>query len=183
MGSGRTRSTTPDLFSMASARESSPSLRSPAGSPPGTDATPGDFLPRHVLPKDLPSAIKQLQDRELDLLLAAVLAEQERRGRKPAVSAETSPKRRAKAVAVSLPHAKINAVRAAFKGGVTPSRDTLGFPSRMSAKRWQNDPSRGGQRRRGSRPSNGQSSRRSSGSSYKARDAFDATVPCQKSGG
>jgi hypothetical protein len=72
-------------------------------------------MPRHVLPKDLPSAIKRLQDRELDLLLAAVLAEQERRGRKPAVSAETSPKRGLKAVAVSLTHAKINAVRAAFK--------------------------------------------------------------------
>ena len=122
MGSGRTRSTTPDLFSMASAREPSPSLRPPTGSPPATDATPADFSPRHVLPKDLPSAIKRLQDRELDLLLAAVLAEQERRGRKPAVSAETSPKRRVKAVAVSLPHAKINAVRAAFKAGVTPSR-------------------------------------------------------------
>ena len=119
MGSGRTRLTTPDLFSMASAREPSPSLRPPTGSPSATDATPADFLPRHLLPKDLPSAIKRLQDRELDLLLAAVL---ERRGRKPAVSAETSPKRRVKAVAVSLPHAKINAVRAAFKAGVTPSR-------------------------------------------------------------
>ena len=73
-------------------------------------------------PKRLPSAIKRLRDRELDLLLAAVLVEQERRGRKPAMSAEASPKRRVKAVAVSLTHAKINAVRAAFKAGVTPSR-------------------------------------------------------------
>src|SRR6516162_4988520 len=111
MGSGRTRSTTPDLFSMASAREPSPSLRPPTGSPPATDATPADFLPRHVLPKDLPSAIKRLQDRELDLLLAAVLAEQERRGRKPAMSVETSPRRRVKAVAVSLTHARINTVQ------------------------------------------------------------------------
>jgi hypothetical protein len=31
-------------------------------------------------PKDLPSAIRRLQDRELDLLLAAVLAEQELAG-------------------------------------------------------------------------------------------------------
>src|SRR6516225_1255197 len=112
MGSGRRRSTTPDLFSMASAREPSPLLTPPAGSPPASNAAPAD----------LPSAIKRLQDRELDLLLAAVLAEQERRGRKPAMSAETSPKRRVKAVAVSLTHAKINAVRAAFKAGVTPSR-------------------------------------------------------------
>src|SRR5215471_8225891 len=93
MGSGRTRSTIPDLFSTASAREPSPLLRPPAGSPPATDAAPADFLPRHVLPKDLPSAIKWLQDRELDLLFAAVLAEQERRGRKPPTSAESSPRR------------------------------------------------------------------------------------------
>ena len=122
MGRGRTRSTTPDLFSLASAREPSPLLRPPAGSPSTTDAAPADFLPRHILPKDLPSAIKRLRDQELDLLLAAVLVEQERRGRKPAMSAEASPKRRVKAVAVSLTHAKINAVRAAFKAGVTPSR-------------------------------------------------------------
>jgi len=54
-------------------------------------------------PKRLPSAIKRLRDRELDLLLAAVLVEQERRGRKPAMSAESSPKRRVKAAAVSDP--------------------------------------------------------------------------------
>src|SRR5215468_5789723 len=122
MGSGRTRSTIPDLFSTASAREPSPLLRPHAGSPPATDAAPADFLPRHVLPKDLPSAIKWLQDRELDLLFAAVLAEQERRGRKPPTSAESSPRRRVKAAAVSLAHAKINAVRATFKASVTPSR-------------------------------------------------------------
>jgi hypothetical protein len=128
---------------MASAREPSPPLRPPAGSPPAIDATPADFLPRHVLPKDLPSAIKRLQDRELDLLLAAVLAEQERRGRKPAVSAETS-KQRVKAVAVSLTHAKINAVRAAFKAGVTPSRIARHFGISQSdvRKALANDPSR-----------------------------------------
>jgi hypothetical protein len=65
----------------------------------------------------LPSAIKRLRDRA-----PAVLVEQERRGKKPAMSAEASPKRRVKAVAVSLTDAKINAVRAAFKAGVTPSR-------------------------------------------------------------
>ena len=129
---------------MASAREPSPSLRPPAGSPLATNAAPGDFMPRHVLPKDLPSAIKRLQDRELDLLLAAVLAEQERRGRKPAVSAETSPKRGLKAVAVSLTHAKINAVRAAFKASVTPSRIARHFGISQSdvRKALANDPSR-----------------------------------------
>jgi hypothetical protein len=80
----------------------------------------------------LPSAIKRLRDRELDLLLAAVLVEQERRGRKPPMSAEASPKRRVKAVAVSLTHAKINAVRAAFKAGVTPSRIARHFGISLS---------------------------------------------------
>jgi hypothetical protein len=128
---------------MASAREPSPSVGPSAGSSPATNAAPADFLPRHVLPKDLPSAIKRLQDRELDLLLAAVLAEQERRGRKPAVSAETS-KQRVKAVAVSLTHAKINAVRAAFKAGVTPSRIARHFGISQSdvRKALANDPSR-----------------------------------------
>src|SRR5215472_3585391 len=144
MGSGRTRSTTPDLFSVASAREPSPLLRPPAGSPPATDAAPADFLPRHILPKDLPSAIKRLRHRELHLLLAAVLVEQERRGRKPAMSAEASPQRRVKAVAVSLTHAKINAVRPAFKAGVTPSRIArhFGIPQSDVRKALANDPSR-----------------------------------------
>ena len=138
MGRGRTRLTTPDLFAIASAREPSPLLRPPAGLPAA------DFLPRHILPKDLPSAIERLQGRELDLLLAAMLAEQERRGRKPAMSAESSPKRRVKAAAVSLTHAKINAVRAAFKASVTPSRIARHFGISQSdvRKALAHDPSR-----------------------------------------
>ena len=116
--------------------------------PSGIEEAPGlaacrlaDFLPRHILPKDLPSAIKRLQDRELDLLLAAVLVEQERRGR---TSTEASPRRRVKAVAVSLTHAKINAVRAAFKAGVTPSRIARHFGISQSdvRKALAHDPSR-----------------------------------------
>jgi hypothetical protein len=79
-------------------------------------------LRRHVLPKDLPAAIKQLDDQELDRLLAAVLAEQKRRGRKPAVSVETRDKPRIEVVAVHLTPGKMNAVRAAFKAGVKPSQ-------------------------------------------------------------
>jgi hypothetical protein len=55
---------------------------------------------RHILPKDLPGAIKHLDDQELDRLLAAVLAEQKRRGTKPAVPTETTDKPRIEAVAV-----------------------------------------------------------------------------------
>jgi predicted DNA binding protein len=79
-------------------------------------------LRRHVLPKDLPAAIKQLDDQELDRLLAAALAEQKRRHRKPAVSGETPHKPRTEAAAVRLTPGKMNAVRAAFKAGVKPSQ-------------------------------------------------------------
>jgi hypothetical protein len=74
------------------------------------------------LPKDLPGAIKQLHDQELDRLLAAVLVEQERRGRKPPVPKGTSRKPRVEAVGLPLTVGKLNAVRAAFKAGMTPSR-------------------------------------------------------------
>ena len=79
-------------------------------------------LRRHVLPKDLPAAIKQLDDQELDRLQAAVLAEQKRRGRKPAVSVETPGKLRIEAAVIHLTPGKLNAVRAAFKVGVKPSQ-------------------------------------------------------------
>ena len=66
--------------------------------------------------------MKQLEDQELDQLLAAVLAEQRQRGRKVTVSDESSSKRRVKAVGVPLTLGKLNAVRAAFKAGVKPSQ-------------------------------------------------------------
>ena len=66
--------------------------------------------------------MKQLEDQELDRLLAAVLAEQRRRGRKPPVSDQSSRKKRVEAVDVPLTLGKLNAVRAAFKAGVKPSQ-------------------------------------------------------------
>jgi hypothetical protein len=77
---------------------------------------------RHVLPKDLPGAIKKLDDQELDRLFAAVLAEQKRRGRKSRASIEIPDKLRIEAAAVHLTPGKMNAVRAAFKAGVKPSQ-------------------------------------------------------------
>ena len=115
MGSTRVRSSTLDLFARPSVRElSSPLLPSSAA------ATV--LIPRHVLPNDLPNAIKQLKDEELDLLLSAVLAEKKRRGKKQSDSNEGLRKRRFEAVSVPLTQGKLNAVRAAFKAGVTPSR-------------------------------------------------------------
>ena len=101
-------------------------LIEPAPNPPpssqvNTDAAAAS-LRRHVLPKDLPAAIKQLDDQELDRLQAAVLAEQKRRGRKPGESVEPRNKPRIEAVAVHLTPGKLNAVRAAFKAGVKPSQ-------------------------------------------------------------
>jgi len=123
MGSGTTRLSTPNLFSLASAQEpSSPTANPFSPSPAITHAAAAASSPRHVLPNDLPEAIKQLEDRELDKLLTAVLAEQKRRGRNLPVSDESASKRRAEALAVPLTQGKLNAVRAAFKAGVTPSR-------------------------------------------------------------
>jgi hypothetical protein len=115
MGKTRAQPSTLDLFSTASARE--PSSLWPLGSP--VTAAP---LRRHVLPNDLTNAIKQLDNKELDQLFSAVLAEQKRRGKNRPNTDESLPKRRIEAVAVPLTQGKLNAVRAAFKAGVTPSR-------------------------------------------------------------
>jgi hypothetical protein len=112
-----TRSSTPDLFSHSSA--SQPSFSS-TNSPSSVTST--DSSSRHILPADLPNTIRYLSDQELDRLLAAVIAEQKRRGRKLLTSDESSPKRKVEEATAPLTQGKLNAVRAAFKAGVTPSR-------------------------------------------------------------
>jgi predicted DNA-binding protein (UPF0251 family) len=113
MGS-RARSSTPDLFSSAPAREVHSQPLEPIGSP---SAVPS----RHVLLADLPNAIRYLNDQELDQLLSAIIAEQKRRGKM--LPAEMSRKQRVDvAIAVPLTQGKLNAIRAAFKAGITPSR-------------------------------------------------------------
>jgi hypothetical protein len=99
-----------------------PSPNSPPALPANADGAAATSPRRHVLPKDLSAAIKQLDDQELDRLLAAVLAEQKRRGRKSLVSVETPDKPRIEVAAVHLTPGKMNAVRAAFKAGVKPSQ-------------------------------------------------------------
>jgi hypothetical protein len=95
-------------------------VKAPPSSQVNADPTPAPR--RHVLPKDLPGAIKQLDDQELDRLLAAALAERKRRGRKPSASTEPPDKPLVEAVVVHLTPGKMNAVRAAFKAGVKPSQ-------------------------------------------------------------
>jgi hypothetical protein len=111
-----TRSSTPDLFSLSSDQ---------ARSPPSVDSPPSpsaitNTAPRHILPNDLAKAVKELRDEELDRLLSAVLAEQKRRGKKR--SDEIERQQQVKVVTVPLTQGKLNAVQAAFKAGVTPSR-------------------------------------------------------------
>ena len=116
-----TRSSTPDLFSVPT-DQSSPSA---SANPPSTTADKAAepaSMSRYVLPTNLPHAMKQLADTDLDRLHSAVIAEQNRRGKKLAVSNESSSKRQIKPSAVPLTQGKVNAVRAAFKAGVTPSR-------------------------------------------------------------
>ena len=111
-----TRSSTPDLFSLGSNRaRSSASVDSHSLSRPITNTAP-----RHILPNDLAKAVKELRDEELDRLLSAVLAEQKRRGKKR--SDGISRQQQVKVVTVPLTQGRLNAVRAAFKAGVTPSR-------------------------------------------------------------
>src|SRR5258708_4844424 len=99
--------------------------RQPSSLPPNPPTPIADnaaSTPRHVLPSDLPAAIKHLNDQELEQLQAAVTAEQQRRGKKPHSQAKTPSKRSGEAVAVSLTPGKLSAVRAAFKAGVRPSK-------------------------------------------------------------
>jgi hypothetical protein len=132
MGRDPTERKAPDLFPTATASAS-----------PAPKATTETAPPRHVLPKNLPNAIKHLSDDELDSLHAATLEEMKRRGRSPQgvetdlqrlrhrfdirpdlkkQSLPTKKRRHADIAEVPLTQGKLNAVRAAFKAGVTPSQ-------------------------------------------------------------
>jgi predicted DNA-binding protein (UPF0251 family) len=124
MGRDRTQPATPDLFSTARVEETTS---------PKTEQDSPAQAQRHVLPKDLPNAVKHLTDRELDLLITASVEEVKRRGRVPP-SVQANPdesipkrsssrdKRQAERATVSLTRGQVNAVRAVFKAGITPSR-------------------------------------------------------------
>jgi hypothetical protein len=99
---------------------------------------------RHVLPRDLSNALKQLDDGELDRLFAATRHELQQRGRLPtstpvirstthmgteqrasdqSTTMEESPERRQpEEPNVALTPGQVNAVRATFKAGITPTR-------------------------------------------------------------
>ena len=118
MGISHNRSLEPDLFATPSADGRS----APLAKPPQQTSDTAVPSARYVLPNNLPEMIKLLEDRELDRLLTVALGEQKRRGSKPSRSDENPHNQRAEAVAVPMTISKINAVRAAFKAGITPSR-------------------------------------------------------------
>jgi len=74
---------------------------------------------RHILPRDLDAAIKHLDDQELERLILAALQERDRR--KLPVPEKSERKSQTETPA-ALPRGKLNAIRAAFKAGVPPSR-------------------------------------------------------------
>jgi len=133
MGRDPAEQPTPDLFSTGAVRDASPPPK-PRPTEPAADTS----SQRHVLPKNLRHAVKQLSDGELDELFEVAFDETKRRGRLPwSIGAESTSSRRPsdlltkrKAVRqrkvditeVLLTRGQVNAVRAAFKAGITPSR-------------------------------------------------------------
>ena len=113
-------------------------------SSPTTEATKEATEPalqRHVLPKNLRHGISQLSDGELDELFQAAFDEAKRRGRLPPSARteisssalrppelttkrlpQTDKRRRVDIAEVSLTRGQVNAIRASFKAGITPSR-------------------------------------------------------------
>jgi len=131
MGRDRNQDQTPDLFPTG------------AGSNKESEAAPGLSSRRPALPKDLPKAITYLADEELDWLLGTTIQEAKRRGRpiplpagpanRPPVSPTPEPEqtkppgrpphqRQTELAPAALTRGQVNAVRAAFKAGVTPAR-------------------------------------------------------------
>jgi predicted DNA-binding protein (UPF0251 family) len=126
----------PDLFWTDMMRDASSSATKPtAAAPPVADTS----TQRHVLPKNPRHAVTQLSNEELDALCEVAVDEAKRRrrlrwsigaestssSRRPsnrAASTDKTPRPRYSTAEVSLTRGQVNAVRAAFKAGITPSR-------------------------------------------------------------
>jgi hypothetical protein len=138
MGRESTQQTTPDLFSTDNIREAS--AASIKGGSERTATVPSASQ-RHVLPENLDLAVKQLNDDELMQLIEVALKEAKRRGKSPLQTEgsaqpsgptetvqnrrsteNTTSRKQINVAELALSPVKLNAVRAAFKAGVTPSR-------------------------------------------------------------
>jgi hypothetical protein len=144
----RSQQQTADLFQAAGTQESfrahTPARLTSAQQSGAVVSGAEKLSSRHVLPRDLSNALKQLDDGELDRLFAATRQELQRRGRLPtstpvirstthmgteqrasdqSTTTEESPERRQpKEPNVALTPGQVNAVRATFKAGITPTR-------------------------------------------------------------
>ena len=139
MGRDHAAEELPDLFSTTNAvRDASATSTKPIST---TEVVADTSSQRHILPKNLRHAVKQLSDGELDELVEVVFDEASRRGRLPRnVETDLAPssrrrsglatkptpptdkRRKADIAEASLTQGQVNAVRAAFKAGITPSR-------------------------------------------------------------
>ena len=129
---GRNDNKTPDLFSGIGGG----SVNQPS------ELTAARTSRRPVLPKNLPEAIRYLNDRDLVRLLYAAIDEVKRRrglsfalqdlakrhgsaessSKHPKPTSRSSRQRQVGIATASLTRGQVNAVRAAFKAGITPSR-------------------------------------------------------------
>jgi hypothetical protein len=121
MGRHRCNEQMPDLFSTEGVGGSSSNQAS--------DVTTARPSRRSILPKGLAKGIKYLDDQEFDRLLRVTTEEARRRGKLPASVAGSEARMKKRPlidrptqIAVPLSQGRVNAVRAAFKAGVTPSR-------------------------------------------------------------
>jgi hypothetical protein len=126
MGNGSNPAIKPDLCSAQQLPDTLAASEPKSKNEPAVATSPSyalpTNLPSYALPTNLPSALRHLDNDQLDRLLSAVLAERQARGGKRLTADEPSRKTSIKEVAPPLAQGKLNAVRAAFKAGVTPSR-------------------------------------------------------------
>jgi hypothetical protein len=106
------RSSAPNRLSFAGQERSSPTPSLVNGDESGEAQSS-----RHILPRDLDAASKHLDDRELERLILAALQERDRRKLPVPEKSE-----RTEMAPAALQQGKLNAIRAAFKAGVPPSR-------------------------------------------------------------
>src|SRR5262249_26329925 len=145
----RTQQQTADLFQAAGTQESfrahTPARLTSARQSGAVVSRAEKLSSRQVLQRDLPSALTQWEEGELDRFFAATRHELQRRGRLPTstpvirstthmgteqrasdqstTTTEESPERRhPEEPNVALTPSQVNAVRATFKAGITPTR-------------------------------------------------------------
>jgi hypothetical protein len=137
----RTQDPTADLFRTAGVQVP---CRAPAQPSAAVTSIADQSSPRYVLPRALSNALQQLDDVELDRLLAAAQHELQRRGRPTTGAPEIRPashngaskrapelsnavedcseRRRSDEPGVALTQDQVNAVRATFRAGIAPAR-------------------------------------------------------------